>query len=494
MNIKITNKDLKASNFQCAIIGIYEDHSLSSSAKQLDKATSGHVKDILQRDIFSAKAGECLFLASLPKLKNESAIIVGCGKKNELTAKVFRQIITAVSKALKQYKISNAHCYLTELGVKDCDSHWQVRQLVGIIEHHRYEINAQRKATSKKKSSNTTLTLYSDDTKTSKQAKQAIREAQAIANGENLSRDLGNLPSNICTPSYMAKIAKQVAKKYPNVTCQVLSESEMRKLGMNVLLAVSQGAKEEAKLVVIKYNGASKSKAPYVLAGKGVTFDTGGISLKSNAGMQEMKYDMCGAATALGSIQAAAELELPLNVYAVLACSENMPGDNAVKPTDVITSMSGQTVEILNTDAEGRLVVSDALTYCERFKPELVIDLGTYTGACMVALGSYVSGLMTNDEELATELTNAGNYTWDRVWRLPLWEEYDKELDSEFADMKNIAGRWGGAIIAGCFLSRFAKNFRWAHLDMAGPSANSKGGATGRPVPLLTQFLINQVR
>src|SRR5690606_25789192 len=316
----------------------------------------------------------------------------------------------------------------------------------------------------------------------------------AIAKGVNLARNLGDLPGNICTPTYLANEAKRLARNQPRLSAKILEEKQTKELGMGALLSVSAGSDEPAKLIVLEYRGGGKNDAPVALVGKGITFDTGGISLKPGAGMDEMKYDMCGAASVLGTFQTLLELQLPLNVVGIIPASENMPNGRATKPGDIVTSMSGQTIEILNTDAEGRLVLCDALTYSERFKPKVVIDIATLTGACVIALGAHASGLYSNRDELAQALLAAGQQSNDRAWHMPLWDDYQKQLDSNFADMANIGGREGGSITAACFLSRFTKKFAWAHLDVAGTAwkSGSAKGATGRPVPLLVQYLLNQ--
>ncbi|MGH8711263.1 MAG: leucyl aminopeptidase, partial [Burkholderiales bacterium] len=321
----------------------------------------------------------------------------------------------------------------------------------------------------------------------------ALKQALAIAEGVKLTKDLGNLPPNICTPSYLAEQALQIAKKH-NLKAEVLEQKDMEKLGMGSLLSVARGSNQPPKLIVLHYSGAAKKQKPVVLVGKGITFDTGGISIKPAAEMDEMKFDMCGAASVLGSIKAVAEMRLPLNVVGIIPTTENMPSGNASRPGDIVTSMSGQTIEILNTDAEGRLILCDALTYAERFHPAVVIDIATLTGACVIALGHVASGLYSNDDALARELLNAGEYAHDRAWQMPLWDDYQEQLKSNFADMANIGGRPAGSITAACFLARFTKKYSWAHLDIAGTawkSGKEKGG-TGRPVPLLTQFLIHK--
>ena len=312
--------------------------------------------------------------------------------------------------------------------------------------------------------------------------------------GVKLARDLANRPSNICTPSHLAMQAQQLAKIYKNLKVNIISEANIKKLGMNSLLSVSAGSAEPPKLIILKYRGVKKDKKPIVLVGKGVTFDTGGISIKPAQSMDEMKYDMCGAATVLGTLSAVSEMKLPVNVVGVMPATENMPSGTATKPGDIFTSLSGQTIEVLNTDAEGRLILCDALTYSERFNPDVVIDIATLTGACVIALGKHATGLLSNHNPLANDLLSAGEYSGDRVWQLPLWEEYQSQLESPFADIANIGGSEASTITAACFLSRFTKKYRWAHLDIAGTAwiSGSKKGATGRPVRLLVQYILNK--
>ena len=321
-----------------------------------------------------------------------------------------------------------------------------------------------------------------------------IEQATAFAAGFEKSRTLGDLPPNICTPAYLAQDALAIAEKYENVSLEILEEDDMAEKGMDALLAVSRGSTLDAKLIVLKYSGADADQAPVALIGKGITFDSGGLSLKSGENMMQMKYDMCGAAGVIGAFVACASLQMKINLVCIVAAVENMPDGNACRPGDVITSMSGKTVEVLNTDAEGRLVLCDAITYCQQFNPDVIIDVATLTGACVVALGHHATGLMSNDDELADELIEAGQAIVDRAWRLPIWEEYQAQLDTPFADMKNIGGMPAGVLTAGCFLSRFAEDQRWAHLDVAGSAWKwgSNEGASGRPSGLLAQFLLNR--
>ena len=323
-------------------------------------------------------------------------------------------------------------------------------------------------------------------------AQRHVAIGQAIGEGSNLTKNLANMPGNVCTPTYLAKTAREMGKKYAMPTT-VLDEARMKKLGMGALLSVSSGSREPAKLISLEYNGGEKDQAPVVLVGKGLTFDAGGISIKPAAAMDEMKYDMCGGATVLGVMHALGELKLPINVVGVVASSENLPDGAANKPGDVVTSMKGLTIEILNTDAEGRLLLCDALTYVEKFKPDVVIDIATLTGACMVALGQQASGLFSNDDKLADALLAAGDESGDRAWRLPVWDEYQPQLNSNFADLANIGGRFAGAGTAACFLQRFAEDYNWAHLDIAGTAwkGGASKGATGRPLGLLMQYLLD---
>ena len=325
---------------------------------------------------------------------------------------------------------------------------------------------------------------------------QAVSDGRAITHGIRLARDLANRPANVCTPTHLAAEAQQLAKSLPAIKVTVLDEDALKKLKMNALLSVAQGTAEPARLITLEYKGGKRNGRPIVLVGKGITFDSGGISIKPAANMDEMKFDMCGGAAVFGAIATVAEMQLPLNVIGIIAATENMPGSKATRPGDIYTSMSGQTIEVLNTDAEGRLILCDALTYSERFNPDVVIDIATLTGACVIALGKHATGLLSNHNPLAKDLLNAGENCGDRAWQLPLWDDYQKQLDSPFADIANVGGRDAGTITAACFLSRFTKKLNWAHLDIAGTAwiTGDKKGATGRPVTLLVQYLMDRCR
>jgi len=308
-----------------------------------------------------------------------------------------------------------------------------------------------------------------------------------------LAKDLGNLGGNVCNPAFMAQTAQSLGQEF-KFPVEVLERADMEKLGMGSALSVGRASYQPCKFIVMHYRGGEATAQPIVLVGKGLTFDTGGISLKPGADLDEMKYDMSGGGTVLGTVKTIARLALPINVVGIIPAIENMPGGNACRPGDVVTSMSGQSIEILNTDAEGRLILCDALTYAERFQPACVIDIATLTGACVIALGSHASGLFANDDGLAAELLTSGVESGDRAWQLPLWDEYQSQLKSNFADMSNLGGRPAGAITGACFLARFTKAYKWAHLDIAGTASVSGDakGATGRPVPLLSEFLIRR--
>ena len=387
--------------------------------------------------------------------------------------------------------VVHASLFLAEIAIKKSDTHAKVAQLVEVVLDATYQVNAIKA----KKADPITLTkvTVNVDKADIASAEAAIKQGAAIGAGVTVAKDLGNLPPNICTPTYLGEQAKLMAKQY-GFKVEVLERAEIEKLGMCSFLGVAQGSVEPPRLIVLQHLKGKNSQKPVVLVGKGITFDTGGISLKPGGDMDEMKYDMCGAASVLGTFKAIGEMDLAINVVAVIPTCENMPDAGAIKPGDILTSMAGLTIEVLNTDAEGRLILCDALTYAERFEPGAVVDIATLTGACVIALGHHPSGLFSNKDALAKELLEAGEAAHDRAWHMPLWEEFQSQLDSNFADIANIGGRAGGSITAACFLSRFAKKYDWAHLDIAGTawkSGKEKGG-TGRPVPLLTTFLIQR--
>ena len=476
------------------VVAVGEGRKLGATAMAIDLATDGAISSLLKRGDLAGKVGQSLLLHNPANLKAERVLLVGCGKDAELSDRQFRKIAAASLSVLKGLGGSDATLTLTELSVKGRDAYGKARLLVETLADGGYVFD-QFKSQKAEPRALKKITLLADKAELA-DTERGSQHAQAIAGGMAFTRDLGNLPPNLCHPSYLADQAKALGKAHKNLKVEILDEKELKKLGTGAFLAVAQGSDQPPRMIVMNYQGGKKDAKPVVLVGKGITFDTGGISLKPGLGMDEMKYDMCGAASVFGTLHAVLALQLPINLVCLLACAENMPSGGATRPGDIVTTMSGQTVEILNTDAEGRLVLCDTLTYAERFKPSAVIDIATLTGACIVALGSNTSGLMGNDDTLVQQLLDAGVYADDRAWQLPLFEEYQEQLDSPFADIANIGGPKAGSITAGCFLSRFAKQYHWAHLDIAGTAWISGGkdkGATGRPVPLLTQYLLDRV-
>ncbi|MEN8130031.1 MAG: leucyl aminopeptidase [Pseudomonadota bacterium] len=494
MKFKIKTAAPETQRTACVIAGVFLSNRLSTAAKRLDKACGGIISDILSGGDMAGETGDILTLYKLPNIACERVILIGCGSKRKFTDSIYRKIIGKSAKQLQKLGVNEAVSYLPELPLKDRDIAWKLRQAVISTADALYSFEQTK---SKKKSPRKPLerlVLMVSREQDTAPGKQAVIQGMAIAAGQSLAKDLGNLPGNLCTPSYLAEQAKALAKEYHKLRANVMDEDEMQKLGMGALLSVSQGSDQPAKLITLEYKGTSKTAKPIVLVGKGITFDSGGISMKPALAMDEMKFDMCGAASVLGTVLACARMKLPIHLVGIIASAENMPGSRATKPGDIVTTMSGQTVEVLNTDAEGRLVLCDTLTYAERFKPSAVIDIATLTGACIIALGHHPSGLLSNDEALCKTLLAAGRNSGDQAWRLPLWDEYQDQLDSNFADMANIGGRSAGTITAACFLSRFTKKYGWAHLDIAGTAWHSgkQKGATGRPVPLLVHYLMDQ--
>ncbi len=471
----------------CVIVGVFAKAKLTPAAAALDKAASGYLGKVLKNGDLDGNAGRTLLLQKVQGIAAERVLLIGLGPEAEFGEQQFNSAIRHALHALAHIKADEVALCLSA-SIKNHDKAWMVIQSVIAGEEATYRFDQMKSKREESSGGIRHLTMLGETALTN-----ALNQGVAIAHGMSYAKTLGNLPGNVCTPTYLADAAKKLGKEH-NVTVEVLGRKEIEKLKMGSFLSVAHGSAEPPRLIVVKYNGAAASQKPVALVGKGVTFDTGGISLKPAAEMDEMKYDMCGAASVLGTIKAIAEMKLAINVVGVIPATENMPGSRATKPGDVFTSMSGQTIEVLNTDAEGRLILCDALTYAERFEPDAVIDIATLTGACVIALGHIASGLFANDDALADEVLAAGKAVYDRAWQLPLWEDYQEQLRSNFADFANIGGRAGGSITAACFLARFTKKFKWAHLDIAGTAWKSgeKKGSTGRPVPLLTQFLINR--
>jgi leucyl aminopeptidase len=494
-NIKSGNPEKQRT--ACVIVGIFESRRLSTAAKAIDTVSKKYLSNLIRRGDMDGNKGQYLLLHNVPGMISDRVLLIGCGKEREIDDRTYRRIIAHSVRALNDTGSLEGVNYLSELNIKGRDHKWKIKQAVQIAEHTLYKFDELK--SKKKKSKRPPLRKITFTVPTRKELPQgevALNEGRAVANGIKLTRDLANRPSNVCTPTYLAKQATELAKGNRSLTVNVLEEADMKKLGMGSLLSVSQGSAKPAKLITLEYKGTKKTQKPIVLVGKGVTFDTGGISIKPSPAMDEMKYDMCGAASVLGTLAAVAEIGLPINVVGVVPAVENMPSGTATNPGDIFTSMSGQTIEVLNTDAEGRLILCDAITYSERFNPEVVIDIATLTGACVIALGKHATGLLSNHNPLARELLSAGEESGDRAWQLPLWDEYQQQLNSPFADMANIGGREAGTVTAACFLSRFAEKYHWAHLDIAGTAwlSGANKGATGRPVSLLMQYIFNQIK
>ena len=477
----------------CAIVGVFESGATGPAAK-LDKAGRGFVAAVLKGGDFDGKAGQTLVLHHPARLPCERVLLVGLGKERDFDDAGFRKAAATAARAARQTGAADAVSYLTHLPVKDRDVRWAVRTAALAADDEFYRFDDCRGTRAKDDLPRRRLGKLTFDVAQKSDAaagEAGLKEAQAIAAGVTLAKNLGNTPPNVCTPAYMAAAAQELAKQHDTIKVRVLERADMEKLGMGSLLSVAQGSRQPPKLIVLEYLQGEKAAKPVALVGKGITFDTGGISIKPSDKMDEMKFDMCGGASVIGTFKAVAQMKLPINLVGAVPATENMPGGQATRPGDIVKSMSGITIEILNTDAEGRLILADALTYVEKnYQPSFCVDIATLTGACVIALGGFPSGLFSNNDTLAGALLEAGEDTGDRAWRMPLWEDYQPMLKSEHADVANITGgREGGAITAACFLHRFTRKMKWAHLDVAGTAWKGKR-ATGRPVPLLAQYLI----
>jgi len=492
--MKFTVKSEKPASVRsgCVVLGVFEKRKLSETATRFDKASRGLLSKLLHDGEMDGSCGQTLMVHYPRNTACERVLLVGCGKQREFSDSNYSKAVSSAALAVNSSGATDAVSFLAELDVPGRDTYWKVRTLVEGTQGAVFTADElkSKKTRSQRRLRRLGINVAAAD---SDIAHKAVTDGEAIAAGVELARSLGNLPGNICTPSYLADQALELGKRSSKLKVSVMDEDGMKELGMGALLSVARGSREPARLITMEYSGGASKDKPVVLVGKGVTFDSGGISIKPAAAMDEMKFDMCGAASVLGAMQACVAMQLPLNVVGVIPTTENLPDGNASKPGDIVTSMSGQTIEVLNTDAEGRLILCDALTYCKKFKPATVIDIATLTGACVIALGAHAAGLLSNNDELAEALLAAGNTAGDRAWRMPLWDDYQPQLDSNFADMANVGGREAGTITAACFLSRFASDYHWAHLDIAGVAwkGGKEKGATGRPVSLLTQYLLD---
>ena len=490
------SKNLIKTKADALVIGVNEGRVLNTISASVDAATNGAIKKLIKRGEFEAKVGQASYIATNDGVAAERIYLIGLGKsKKSLSNDDLDKISSAITNSLSAKKSSSGlvSLPLSSYDAKDLNDTSFLQKLGTSLESRAYTYDAKLNKKNKSVNHLKKVSISIEYNESVAKLRKSLRVGQVIGQGMNVAKDLANLPGNVCTPSYLASTSRSAANKFEKLSCRVYGEKEMKKMGMDCLLSVGNGSAEESKLISMTYQGGKKGDRPYAIVGKGITFDTGGISLKPPATMDEMKFDMCGAASVIGTMQVVSELKLPINIVGIVASAENMPGSKATKPGDVVRTMSGQTVEILNTDAEGRLVLADALTFVERFKPKTVVDIATLTGAVIMALGYSTSGLMSNNEELAKDLLDAGVKASDKAWQLPIWDIYQKDLDSNFADIANIGGR-AGTITAACFLSRFTESYPWAHLDVAG-TASYKGaakGGSGRPVPLLSQYLIDK--
>ncbi|AOE50278.1 leucyl aminopeptidase [Kangiella sediminilitoris] len=480
----------------CLIVGVFESRKLSTAAQQIDDISEGYINSIVKRGDMEGKFGQTLLLHSVPGTSCDRVLLVGCGKEREFDAIKYKDICGKVIKLINETGATDAISTLPLLNVKGQELYSKVRFAVEAANNSLYLFEQLKSEKSETRRPLRKMTLFIESRADLAESENAIRHAQGITAGQSLTRDLANLPGNICNPTFLAETAEQLSKDYSAITTNIIDEAELKEMGAGAFVSVSQGSDQPGKLICMEYNGGEKGDKPIVFVGKGITFDTGGISLKPGAKMDEMKFDMGGAASVFGAMKSVAEMGLPINVVGVVAAAENMPSGKASRPGDVVTSLSGQTIEILNTDAEGRLVLCDALTYVDKYDPEIVIDIATLTGAVIVALGHEASGVMSNNNSLANEIETASDMATDRVWRLPLWDEYHQQLKSNVADFTNLGGMPAGTITAGCFLSKFTKKYRWAHIDIAGTAwkSGAEKGATGRPVPLLSQIMLNRVK
>jgi leucyl aminopeptidase len=491
MSIEIVLTQAKPGSAEHAavVVGIYEDRVMTAAAAAVDEASGGRIKELIGSEDISGKAGKVGVLHRLAGVDSPRVVVVGLGDRRKFDAAAYVKAVRAAVRAVKDTAATSVLLAMVDVEVPGRDRRWNLAQAAQIAGAELYQYSATKKPR--------TLALERVALPGTDGDAPTLAHALAVNHGVELARDLANLPPNICTPAYLAERAEALAVELEGVQCQVLDDTAMAELGMGSLLAVARGSANRPRLIVLHWRGGSAGAKPHVLVGKGITFDSGGISLKPGPGMEEMKFDMCGAATVLGAFRAAVAAKLAINLSVVVAAVENMPDGSAYRPSDVLTSMSGKTIEVLNTDAEGRLILCDALTWAQKhLEPKLMVDCATLTGACVVALGKHPHGLFSADEELARDLLEAGEASGDRAWRMPLWSDYQEQLDSVVADVANLGGKWGGAITAACFLWRFTEGQRWAHLDIAGTAWDEgrKGLATGRPVPLLVEFLSRQAQ
>jgi len=490
MEFVVNGESLDKQRTGCIVVGVYEGGKLSPSASQLDAVSGRALDEALRRGDLEGELGTTLLLTRIPEAAAERVLLVGLGPEGEFVESSYHTALCAATKTLRTTGAAEATLCLNELSVNGRDGTWKIEQAVLAVMEGMYRFDQLKSEPPKRKRALQKIVIHVANGSEASAAEAAIEKAVAIAEGIELAKDLGNLPGNVCTPTYLAGQERELGSRH-GFEVKILDREDCEKLGMNAFLAVAAGSRQAPKLIVMEFHGGVRDAPPVVLVGKGITFDTGGLSIKSSTDMEEMKFDMCGAASVFGAMRAAALMKLPLNVVGIIPATENMPDGNAIKPGDVVTTMSGQTVEVLDTDSEGRVVLSDALTYAERYKPAVVVDVATLTGAIWNALGEIASGVFSNDDALVREVLEAGDRAWDRAWHMPLWHEYQDTFKSSIADFANVSPRGDCAITAACFLSRFTRLYPWVHLDIAGTASKSgeDKGATGRPVALLAHFL-----
>jgi leucyl aminopeptidase len=490
MEFVVNTGSLAQQHTGCIVVGVYQDGKLSPSAVALDAASDDSLSEALRRGDLDGDLGATLLLTCIPKTATERVLLVGLGPERDFVETSYHAALCAATRTLRTTGAAEATLCLNELHVDGRDGAWKIEQAVLAVTDGMYRFDKLKSEPPKQKLALERVVVHVSDRSEVSAAESAIDRAKAIAEGIALAKDLGNLPANVCTPTYLAERAQELGSLH-GFDVKILDRIDLAKLGMNAFLAVAGGSRQPPKLIVMEYRGGSRDARPVVLVGKGITFDTGGVNIKSSSDMEQMKFDKCGAASVFGALRAAALMKLPLNVVGIVPAAENMPDGNAMKPGDVVTTMSGQTVEILDTDSEGRLVLSDALTYAEKYEPAIVVDVATLTGAIVSALGEIATGVFSNSDALVREVVEAGDCAWDRAWHMPLWREYQDTFKSSIADFANVGPHGDCAITAACFLSRFTKRYPWVHLDIAGTASKSgeDNGATGRPVALLVHFL-----
>jgi len=489
MQFTTRNEQAEKISTDCLIIGIAMGQAFENELADVDQASGGLLKRLDVGGELPRRAGKTLMLHDVPGIEATRLLVVGMGKPEKLDGPAFVKAVQAAGKTLRQSHARKAHCLLDRTLVKGHDQHWKTRQAALALIHSDYIYSATKKPADDAAPATEEISFPSGDG-----IDQQLAHAQALAAGIQRCRDLGDLPPNICTPIYLEETARAIAEQHDSLSVEVLDEQQMEALNMNALLAVGKASVNPPRLIRLSWRGGKDSDAPLALVGKGITFDTGGISIKPRDLMEQMKFDMCGAAATIGVLEAIANLKLPINVDGVVAAAENMLDGKAYRPGDIITAMNGKTIEVHNTDAEGRMVLADALYWTgQNIKPRIMVDMATLTGACVVALGHHASAVMTQDDELAAELLDAGNAAADRAWRLPLWDDYQEQIETPFADMKNVGGMPAGSITAGCFLSRFTDGHRWAHIDIAGSAWRwgKPESASGRPVGMLVEWLVS---